>query len=361
LNDYEFVAEALDLWVAGTVLEHIDLKLGRQVVNWGRSDTLRVTDVLNALDNREPGLTDIENLRLPSTMARVDYYLGPFAFSALVIPEIRYDYNPPPGSDFFALPDLGTLPPPVPPIPPIDGEFDANFDDRREPRWGANPEYAGSIDGIFSGWDVSFYVARIYQNRSTFTPGIPSAGAALETLIEDDRVTMIGGGGNYTRGSWLFKAELAWFKDVDYVYLQPIPSGLYSVEKLQSGRVDFMGGVEYYGFVDTTIALEVVNRHIIDYDPLFDYFPNYTDENSVEYALRVSSDWMNARLHTTLLALVLGGRAQGGAVLRGQVDYDLIDGLVLSAGFVGYVPTEDPPLADWGKNQRAFTKLKYSF
>ncbi len=358
LNDYEFVAEVLDLWVGGTLFDRLDLKLGRQVVNWGRSDTLRVVDVLNSLDNREPGLTDIENLRVPATMAKLDYYVGPFSFTALVIPEIRYDYDPAPGNDFFILPGAGDFPPPRPPVfPPLD--FDA-IEDRRADRWGDAPEYGGAIEGIFSGWDIAFYVARIYQNRSTLTPAIP--GAAIENLLEDDRVTMVGGGGNYTWGSWLFKAELAWFKDVDYVYLQPLgPPSYYSAERVTSGRVDAMGGVEYYGIVDTTIALEVVNRHIIDYDPLFEYFPTYAEENSVEYALRVSTDWMNARLHTTLLALVLGYKAQGGALLRGQVDYDLLDALVLSGGFVGYVPTENLPVSEWGKNQRVFLKIKYSF
>jgi hypothetical protein len=370
LNDYEFVAEVLDLWVGGTLFERLDVKLGRQVVNWGRSDTLRVTDVLNALDNREPGLTDIENLRLPATMAKLDYYQGPFTFTALVVPEIRYDYNPPAGSDFFTLPNLGDLPPPLPPLSlddvlagldPAD-LTNLDFQNQRVPRWGANPEYGGAIDGIFSGWDVSFYAARIYQNQTSLTIGIPGSG--VESALVSDRVTMIGGGGNYTLGSWLFKAELAWFKDLDYVFLQPVPptsGAVYEVARIRSGRVDFMGGVEYYGIQDTTIALEVVNRHVIDWDPLLDYLPTYVEENTVEYALRVSSDWMNARLHTTLLALVLGARGEGGAILRGEVGYDLMDALVLSGGFVGYVPGRRPPLDGWGRNERVFLQLKYSF
>jgi hypothetical protein len=70
---------------------------------------------------------------------------------------------------------------------------------------------------------------------------------------------------------------------------------------------------------------------------------------------------MNARLHTTLVGVVLGAKAEGGAILRAQVDYDLLDALVLSGGFVGYVPSIDPPISGWGKNQRLFAKMKYSF
>ena len=56
LDTYEWEVDFQDVWVQGSVLEDLDLKLGRQVVNWGRSDTVRVLDVLNPLDNREPGL-----------------------------------------------------------------------------------------------------------------------------------------------------------------------------------------------------------------------------------------------------------------------------------------------------------------
>ena len=84
IQDYEFESEILDFWVEGSVTPWLDLKLGRQVVNWGRSDTLRVTDIWNALNNREPGLVDIEDLRLPSTMAKADAYLGKWQFLSLI-------------------------------------------------------------------------------------------------------------------------------------------------------------------------------------------------------------------------------------------------------------------------------------
>ena len=54
--------EFQELWIQGSVLPQLDLKFGRQIVNWGRSETIRVLDILNPLDNREPGLVDIEDM-----------------------------------------------------------------------------------------------------------------------------------------------------------------------------------------------------------------------------------------------------------------------------------------------------------
>jgi hypothetical protein len=76
LEEYQSEAELGEAWLRGRLNRQTDLKLGRQIVVWGKSDNIRITDILNPLDNREPGMVDIEELRLPLTMARLDYYLG---------------------------------------------------------------------------------------------------------------------------------------------------------------------------------------------------------------------------------------------------------------------------------------------
>ena len=58
LNDYQFDAQVGEAWIYGSLLDWLDLKVGRQIVIWGRSESLRVLDVLNPLDNREPGRAD---------------------------------------------------------------------------------------------------------------------------------------------------------------------------------------------------------------------------------------------------------------------------------------------------------------
>ncbi len=365
LEDYEYQYEVLDLWLAGPLLDNLDLKVGRQVVNWGRSDTLRVTDVLNPLNNREPGLVDIEDLRLPVTMVKADYYWRQWSFTALLIPEIRYDYNPAVGSDFYPSFNLSDLHPSAMPFVLLNvAAFQAGVRgepaSRRTSRWRSPPEYGGAITGIFSGWDISLYAASTYQNQTTVVLNIPDLSQPI--FEDDDRVTMVGAGGNYTLGSWLFKAELAYLDDLHYAYLTSAPgSPGFAVVHRDKSRLDVMGGVEYYGFHDTTIALEIVNRHLFDYDPLLKFLPNYLDENSVEMALRITKELMNSRLDLTALGLVLGERAQHGATIRLSADYELIDALVLSGGLLYFVEGDKPPLDGWGNNDRLFMKIKYSF
>ncbi|MFP6639950.1 MAG: DUF1302 family protein [Myxococcota bacterium] len=378
LDDYQLQAEILDLWLAGSPIYWLDLKLGRQVVDWGRSDSLRITDIWNPLNNREPGLVDIEDLRLPVTMARADFFLGSWSMSALVVPEIRYDYDPPPGSDFFPVVRLDEIPDPPPGGPTkqeilaslaaLEAEIFASDPlDGRADRWGATPEYGASLTGIFSGWDISLYLARVYQNRTTSVTNLPDlTGGALLPL--DDRITMVGAGGNYTRGAWLFKAEVAFFDEIDYAFLKPNPNYQDPTDLPYVGihqrfsQIDWMAGVEYYGLGDVSLTLEVAHHHVIDYDPLLQYLPNYVYRDTVDTALRVSSEFLNARLMAHALGLVIVNDAGlQGAFLRLSTEYEVSQALRIDFGYLHYFGHDQIPFDSWQRNNRLFAKFTFSF
>jgi hypothetical protein len=71
---------------------------------------------------------------------------------------------------------------------------------------------------------------------------------------------------------------------------------------------------------------------------------------------------MNARLHLLGLGVILlNEEGFVGAIVRLQVDYDLMDALVLSGGLVYYVGSDFIPFDTWADNDRLFAKLKWSF
>ena len=91
LDDYEKELEFDEVYLQGSVTNDMDLKAGRQIVVWGRSDNIRITDVLNPLDLRWPGLVEIEKLRLPVTMTKLDYYIKGWSLSGIALHEVRYN------------------------------------------------------------------------------------------------------------------------------------------------------------------------------------------------------------------------------------------------------------------------------
>ena len=124
-----------------------------------------------------------------------------------------------------------------------------------------------------------------------------------------------------------------------------------------------MLGLEYYGLAENTIALEIVNRHLDDFEGSMKGFPDFARRDSVETALRWSADWWNARLHSTALVLVFGEKAQDGTVLRFSADYDIRDALVVGAGIQIFLEgTDSDGLLDpVAQNDRVFLRIKYSF
>jgi len=329
-DNYETDLFLTETWLAGSPASSLDLKVGRQIVVWGKSDNLRITDVLNPLDLREPGLTDIEDLRLPVFMTRLDYYFGSWNLGGFWIHEIRYNQNPAFGSDFYP----GDTPPP----------------DQEDPDEGlGETEYALALSGTFSGWDMAFYYADIVNDA--FRIENVSDSQIPELCLKHDRLDFYGTALNVAWGNWLLKAEAAYWEGFRYV----------NTEDEIFSRVDLLAGLEYAGFQDMTISLEVANRHVVDYDSRLEEFPDEIVADDTQSALRLTRSFMNEALEITVLAILYGSGRDDGALQRLSLDYDIDDAWRVRIGVVAYQAGDRPPFEHVEDNDRVFLDLKYSF
>lgn len=318
LEEYEKEAELREAYIQGSLGANLDLKLGRQIVVWGKSDNLRVVDILNPLDNREPGMTDLEDLRLPVTMTRLNYYVGNWDLSTIIVHEIRLNKNPAFGSDFFPFPS--SLPPENKP----EGE-----------------EVALAVSGRFRGWDLSFHAARYYDDQPHLSAG----------KLEHSRLTMVGIAMNIASGNWLFKSEAAYIDDLKFA----------NSNDENFSRTDFMLGMEFTGFNETTLSLEVVNRRLNNYNSVLNNPPDSVDENTLQTVLRYQRDFKHQTWHFLALASAFGPGTRGGFFERIELKYDIADALSVSGGVVAYQSGDHPVFGAFGDNDRVFIKFRYSF
>ncbi len=330
IDEYESEIEFREIYLLGSIGKYIDIKLGRQIVVWGKSDNIRVTDVINPLDLREPAMTDIEDLRLPLTMTRVDYYVGDFNISAMAIHEIRFNKTPAFGSDFY----------PAPIAAPPENKPDSTLE---------NTEYALAINGIFSGWDFSAYYADYYNDefRLEAVPGFPFPVFQLT----HDRLQMVGATANIALGNWLLKGEAAWIYGFEF---SNTPDKKYD-------RVDVLAGFEYSGFSETTISLEAVNRHINEFASILKQPPDQATKNQFQSALRFTRTFINETITLTVLASLFGLTGDDGAFERYTIEYDINDFISVLFGIVTYQSGDLPEMENIGKNDRALIEAKYSF
>jgi hypothetical protein len=301
------------------------------------------------LDNREPGMVDIEDLRLSETMTRLDYYFGDWGLSSIVIHEPRLEIEAAFGSDYRPSDVFGT---------PISS---AVFPDRLDPDWRFdNTQYAMSLDGHLRGWDISFYAAHVYDNR--FDIKIVNN----TTLRTVDMIDMAGVASNFVVGGWLFKAEAAFISDINYRSTE------------NKNRLDTLVGFDYLGIKDVVISLEIANRHIFDHEEQMltltlqdaaasNTFPDFVRQDSVQGALRTSYSFNHDNATITYLMSLTGGSGPGanfdGGFQRLWLDYKYTDAISLSAGAVDYVAGDGiiPFFSAIKDNDRVYAEIRYDF
>ena len=330
LDEYEKEFELKDTFIQGSITEKLDTKIGRQIVAWGTLDNLRVTDVLNPLDRRVPGMTDIDDLRLPVTMVKFDYYFNNWDLSAIAIPEVRFSKTPVFGSDFYPYP----LPRPVEVVP------DDGFE---------NTQFAAALVGIFSGWDIGLYGANIYADQSYGE--YVSPGGPVQLVRKHARITMLGMAANLAVGNWLLKGEGGWFDGLRYT----------NTPGIEYSRLDLGGGVEYSGFSEAIVSLEAVNRHIFDYNQQLRQFPDEIRANEFQWSLRITKDFINDTLTLTLLGSTFGVKADDGSFARLDAEYDVTDTVSIRGGAVFYQSGDKGLFQDVAANDRLFAVCKYNF
>lgn len=326
LSEYENEIELNEAYLTGSLSENIDLKLGRQIVVWGKSDNLRITDILNPLDRRYPGMLDIRYQRLPVTMSRLDYFWDRWNINAMLIHEPRFGKLTRYNGEFF---------PGTQPAPPLETQD-----------WSWENQQGGiALNGIFSGWDISFYTASVFQERAH----LQLTSEALP-YRRHDRATMLGSAANIVWGSWLLKGEIAYWDGLNYSNIED-----------EKSRVDVLAGLEYMGFSETTISFEIANRHIVDYDPELANLPDGQKEDWAQYALRFVRDFMNDTLHLTFIVSSYGLLGTEGGFERLQLDYDVSDNISLMGGVVFYESGDYPGFKEIGSNDRILFELEYRF
>lgn len=336
-DDYRTQIRVDDAYIQGKINSNIDLKVGRQIVVWGKSDSLRVTDVINPLDNRLPGMTDIEDLRLSVGMAKLDYYFGKWNFSFIAIGENRIMIEAPPRSEFFPVDEIF----PSAPNPFLELKTPSNSLN--------NMQYAMAANGVFSGWDLSFYAAHVLDQKWHFDNVQGSTPLSDITRVVN-KIDMLGTAINIATGSWLLKSEIAFLSGVGY-----------NTTADEKNRLDVLFGFDYMGVKDAVISLEVVNRHIFNHEAQMRYQSDYVDNDEMQTAIRFTKSYLNDTINASVLLSMFGSSWENGGFARIWVKYDIMDGVSANIGIVDYIGGDRPFMEANKENDRVFADITYSF
>ncbi len=259
-------------------------------------------------------------------MSKLSYHRAPWTASAFLVHEARYGKTAVPGSDFF--PRNVALP-----------------SEDKPSRSFTNQEVGLALDGVFSGWDLSLYAASVFDDQSHL---VRDGGRLLR---KHARLGMLGLAANVASGNWLWKAEAAYLGGFKF----------FAVPGQRFDRLDALVGAEFSGLSDTTIALEVVNRRLLDFDARLKGGPEDGRRSDLQSVLRLSRSFLNETLELTFLATTYGLDGGNGAAQRLQLAYDINDSLILSGGLINYLNGEKLVFGNVGRNDRLFLELAFHF
>lgn len=338
LDDYEKEAELENVYIKGALTTNLDLKIGRQLVRWGKSDNLVVTDILNPYDLREPGTFDLDEFKLPVTMTKFDYYFNAWNLSLIAINEVRFDKEPPIGSEYNPL-SLYSVP-----------IHTVNISDNKPSSNLENTQWAASVQHSSHNFDFSLYYADVFDKKGTLENN-----GTLQR--EYDRIFMFGGDISLVVDKWILFAETAYFSDMKYNNI----SGS-NIEISESDRLDILGGIEYHGFEDVLITFEALDRHLLDYKQgMLDAYFQEIKKNQIEYAFRLDADFLHQTLHFHYFTKYFGKKGEEGGVHRGWIKYDVTDSFDITLGIINYIGGDNNYIEAIKDNDRVYTVLKYRF
>ena len=326
LESYETDIMIKDAYIEGSLTNSLDLKLGRQIVVWGKSDSIRITDVINPLDNRTPGMTDIEDLRLSVGMAKFDYYVGNWNISGMIIAENRVMIESAPRGEFFPVDTL---------FPSAKGKPFIELDTPSSSL--ENIEYALAFNGVFSGWDLSFYGADVLDQRWHINQ--------VTKTREVSTIQMLGSAVNIATGSWLLKSEVAFLSGINYNQVTD-----------EKNRLDMLIGFDYMGIKDTVLSLEVADRHIFDYENKIN-----SEKDDIQTAVRITRSFSNDSIQLTVLRTMFGSSFKEGGFVRVWSEIDIMDGVTSNIGVVDYIGGDNIFMEAVKDNDRIFADISYSF
>lgn len=366
LETYEARIIGGETWLAVT-LGDVDLTVGRQIVVWGEGDVLSPLDVVSPRDLREPGLADLDDLRLAVLGLRAAWFVGDHRLELLAVPEAYFGERPPPLGVFSPLRAV-VLRDPL--ARSVLGPKTVRYRSLQE-------RFDPTQTGAFARWvykgpglDLGLYAASPLDHQGAVRLPPPASFTDDPITIELDhrRYWLLGHSGATPLGAWLLKWELVGTLDKLYNTGDPAaelnaadlindPDALLGVAS--ASLISGMFGLTYAGIPDTTLGLEAQAGVFVD-GPDDILFPADVP------TLSVRATHLAMRQTLTLLgtATVFGLTAERGWLVRVEAAHDFADGFSASVGYVHFGAGDDDafgPFYGLEQNDRVYGRLRWDF
>jgi hypothetical protein len=339
----------------------LEVASGRMVVPMGQGEILGLVDVLDARDQREPGLTEADRVHLPALTTRITAGVRSHRMDAIVVHEAFFGLVPPPLGDFSPLRKLLV-------DAPVGGSQLASY----EWVYQQNPagldvggwQYLGHYGFTGKDFDVDFYAGSVLDRLGVTVPPPPQAYQSHDLTLQvyHPRYVTTAHTGAWTVGPVVIR----WEAGVDFDRPETVrvkSLGPLAFEVDRRTQLNALVGATYFAPFDANVGLEIAESHVFD-------DPGTTGTGrellwpieQPSAALRWTQNLLSQRLAVEIIGVAVGVSPFNGALVRGEVAYALNDAIHLAVGYVHYAPTSQfGPFYGFEKNDRAYANFKWDF
>jgi hypothetical protein len=318
-----------------------NFRLGRQQIVWGEVIALFAADVVSAKDLREFILPDFSVVRIPQYALRAEYFKDDVHAEFVWIPVATYNKIGVPGSEFYAGPTPG---------PP--GYATVIQTEDVPSRSLAHTNYGMRIGMLRGGWDGAiYYYGSMDQSPTFYRTVINAPEPAFVYQPRHDRINQGGFTLSKDFGFALLKAETVYTTGRKYsVDNLSRPDGV-----VRQNTVDWVASAEFGVPVldDTRVTVQGVQRIYVNHDADL-----AADRVESGYALYAST-----QLPRGWEATLLWGASfnRGDSMFRASLARNVLPNLRLQFGVDVFDGSPQGLFGQYGRNDRAYVQLTYSF
>lgn len=214
--------------------KQLSFKAGIQTLAWGESDFAAITDEINPFDFRDPLNLNIDELRLGQFMVAFDWFTSFGNWSAFLVPDARFNKLPQKGTRFYIDPFEG-----------MNVELQNESNDN-------TIEYGIRWKKAFAKSDVSFIATSLINNDLVYE-------RLNSEIIQQKarRFTTLGMSFNYAIKNFLIRGEGA------VKFPKTYNNAMFEV--IEKNAIDTSLGLEYTYDSTFTLAMELVNNHVVNW------------------------------------------------------------------------------------------------
>lgn len=335
-NKFRSRFEVKDLYLERQFANGVYLKIGNQIFAWGLSEYTRITDLINTEDQFTFGQQDLEDIRLQVPATLLSFNLNDWRLEGVFTYRAGRNDTAPAQDEFdqfLRLREAGFILTRQQP----DNQYEAFL--RASTHW--------------SRGDIQFVAGEFNDNNLSVAQIDAIKTVNPELHFAQNRMRAMGVAGNWVNGSWVLFGELGIHKDRA---VRPASDAFFQQTQgwQQKDQTLTAIGLEYNGFRNLVLTVELDNTHTNDHD---EFMSDARDNTS--FGTRAYWTALNERLE--LLAVwnvLIDADTQIG---RLSLNYNWSDRLSLGLLWMNYGSDRRSQFYDFRNNDVVQMQLQYNF